>query len=306
VEARVNILGPDINGATWKERASNLAAAKHILATWGMPKMDKEFLEAAPALEAVFYGAGSVKGFATEESYERGISISSAWAANAIPVAEFTVGSILLGLKRVWEHARLYRERREKSARLEVAGGYLSRVGLVSLGAIGKLVARKLSAFELNLCAFDPYVDAETAQELGVSTVPLPDLFAACDVVSIHTPWLPETEGLITGELVASMKTGATLINTSRGAVIDEPGLFTVLAARTDLTAILDVTHPEPPKPDSPLFTLPNVILTPHIAGSMGPEIARMGRWMVDELSRKLSGQPLKHSVSREMLARMA
>ena len=306
VAARVEVLGPDVDGTLWRERADDLSNARFILATWGMPKLDEEFLAAAPALEAVFYAAGSVKGFATEQSYQRGIVISSAWAANAIPVSEFTVAAVLFGLKRVWEFARQYRETRTIVRTLEVPGAYLSKVGLVSLGAIGKLVARKLSACELNICAFDPYIDAQTARELGVSTLPLDELFSTCDVVSIHTPWLPETEGLITGDLVASMKTGATLINSSRGAVVNEPELCSVLARRPDLTAVLDVTHPEPPSPDSPLFTLPNVILTPHIAGSMGPEIARMGRWMVDELTRKLAGQPLKHSVDREMLARMA
>lgn len=294
----------DIPENGWHARKDELARAKVIFSTWGMPKLDEEFLAAAPSLEAVFYAAGSIRAFATDESYGRGIVISSSWAANAVPVSEYTLATILLSLKQFWAHARNTRE--NISGGLDVCGAYGAKVGLVSLGAIGKLVARRLGSFELDLIAHDPFVDPESAQELDVSLVSLEELFRVSDVVSLHTPWLPETEGLITGDLVRSMKHGATLINTSRGAVVNEPELCEVLRERPDLTAVLDVTWPEPPAPDSPLRTLPNVVLTPHIAGSMGREIERMGRWMIDEFFRYHSGSPLKHSISPAMLKRMA
>jgi phosphoglycerate dehydrogenase-like enzyme len=151
-----------------------------------------------------------------------------------------------------------------------------------------------------------PFATPAAAASLGVTLVSLEELFAKSHVVSIHTPWLPETEKMINGPLIRSMPQGATLINTSRGAVIDESDLCTVLAERSDITAILDVTHPEPPLPDSPLRTLENVVLTPHIAGSIGGEIARMGYWMKDELDLYLAGKALQHGVSEDMLARMA
>lgn len=301
-----DVLCEDIGSEQWKSQTGPLGRADIIFATWGMPKLDEEFLEAAPNLKAVFYAAGSVKGFATPQSYERGVLISSAWAANAVPVAEYSVATILLSLKRFWSYARMAKEARTADRSLTVAGAYRSKVGLVSLGAIGKLVARRLGSYELNLLAHDPFADPEIAEDLGVSLLSLEELFAVSDVVSLHTPWLPETEGLINGRLVSSMKQGATLINTSRGAVINEPELCKVLASRKDLTAILDVTLPEPPAKDSPFYSLPNVILTPHIAGSMDGEISRMGHWMVEEYSRYRQGQPLKHTVSPEMLERMA
>jgi phosphoglycerate dehydrogenase-like enzyme len=271
-----------------------------------MPKLDAEFLAAAPRLKAVFYAAGSVKGFATPESYKRGILISSAWQANAVPVAEYSLATILLGLKGFWFSQRLARAGKFIHQQSPVVGAFRSNVGLVSLGAIGRLVAGHLAKHEINILAYDPFASPSVAASLGVSLVSLEDLFAKSHVVSLHTPWLLETEKMINAPLLRSMLPGATLINTSRGAVVDETDLCAVLAERPDITAILDVTHPEPPLPDSPLRTLENVVLTPHIAGSMSGEIARMGYWMKDELDLYLAGKPLQHAVSEDMLARMA
>ena len=300
-------LHPDvINAADWKNHTAALAEADVLFATWGMPKLDADFLATAPKLKAIFYAAGSVKGFATPEAYKRGIQISSAWLANAIPVAEFSHATILLGLTGFWLSQRLARAGKFQHQHFPVAGGFHSNVGLVSLGAIGRLVAGHLARHEINILAYDPYVTPAGEASLGVTLVSLEELFAKSHVVSIHTPWLPETDKMINAALLRSMPQAATLINTSRGAVIDEVDLCEVLAERQDITAILDVTHPEPPLPDSPLRTLENVVLTPHIAGSMGGEIARMGYWMKDELDLYLAGKPLQHGVSEDMLACMA
>jgi phosphoglycerate dehydrogenase-like enzyme len=125
-------------------------------------------------------------------------------------------------------------------------------------------------------------------------------------VVSVHTPWLKETEGLITGAHLASMKPYSTFINTSRGAVVCEEEMIAALEQRPDLTAVIDVTQPEPPEPESSLYTLPNVILTPHIAGSVDAECRRMGQYMVDELKRFLAGDPLAYGLTKERVKTMA
>jgi phosphoglycerate dehydrogenase-like enzyme len=174
------------------------------------------------------------------------------------------------------------------------------------MGSVGRATARLLKPFDFTLLAYDPFFSPKLASELNIGLVPLDELFRECDVISIHAPWIPETERMITGNLIASMKEGATLINTSRGAVVAEDELIDVLSRRSDLSAILDVTHPEPPARDSLLRSLPNVVLTPHIAGSMQRECERMGKWMVDELRRFLAGEPLRYMVTREQLARMA
>ncbi len=297
---------PVLDPERWKEAGDALAQADVVLSTWGMPVLDSEFLAAAPALKAVFYAAGSVKGFVTDAVWERGIVVSSAWAANGIPVAEYSFATILLSLKRFWHFSRMTRDGATGHGNLPVAGAYHSKVGLVSLGAVGRATARMLQPLEVTLLAHDPFLPEEQAGELQISLVTLHELFRECDVISIHSPWIPETERMITGELISSMKPGATLINTSRGAVIAEDEMIGVLRRRPDLSAVLDVTYPEPTAADSPLRSLPNVVLTPHIAGSMQGECARMGSWMADELRRYLSGEPLRYRITRAMLAKMA
>jgi phosphoglycerate dehydrogenase-like enzyme len=163
-----------------------------------------------------------------------------------------------------------------------------------------------LRRFAVRVIAYDPFATPETAAALGVSLCSLEECFAQADVVSLHTPWLPETEKMVRGAHFRAMKRDATFINTARGAVVDEPAMIEVLQARPDLTAILDVTHPEPPKPGSPLYALPNVVLTPHIAGSMGNECRRMGRYAVEECQRFLRGEPLLWQVTRERAATLA
>lgn len=302
IAEKVHLLDEEMN-EDWQGRKAALAGVEVILSTWGMPRLDAEFLRQAPHLKAVFYAAGAIKGFATPEAYDRGIIFTSAWTANAIPVSEYAAATALLSLKRFWTAAHNCRTRRDWDHSLEMAGCYNSTVGFVSFGATGRKTADILSRFDLNLIAFDPFVKHAGGE---VEFVSLEEVFDRSDVVSIHTPWLPETENMIDARLLRRMKPNATLINTSRGAVVDEAGLCEVLAERPDLCAVLDVTHPEPPDPGNPLFTLPNVVLTPHIAGSMGGEVARMGRLMCDELTSFLAGDPLRNRITHEMLERMA
>jgi len=289
----------------WREQKEALRETNLILSTWGMPALNAEFLKQAPSLIGVFYAAGSIKPFATPEAFLRGVRISSAQGANAIPVAEYASSAILLSLKQFWRHARAARERHAWH-HLPVPGAHRSIVGLVSLGAVGRMTAQMLATHDLEVLAYDPFASQETASKLGVKLTSLEEVFYRSDVVSIHAPWLPETENMINGRLLRMMKSGATILNTSRGAVINEPELYDVLQERPDISAVLDVTHPEPPRPDSPLHELENVFLTPHISGSMGNEITRMGRWMVDEVVRFLNGDTLKHEVSENHLTAAA
>ena len=171
---------------------------------------------------------------------------------------------------------------------------------------IGRQVCERLRAHDVRVLAYDPFATAAQAAALNVELCSLAEVFQRADVVTLHTPWLKETEGLITGAHFAAMKPGATFINTARGAVVRETELIEVLTRRPDLQAVLDVTYPEPPGPESPLYTLPNVVLTPHIAGSMNTECRRMGQYMVDELGRYRAGQPLKWQITKELAAKLA
>jgi len=305
ISGYVDILSPTII-ADWREHLSVVAKAEVIMATWGMPRLTPEFLAAAQNLKAIFYAAGSVKCFATNEAFDRGIVITSARIANAIPVGEYASAVIILSLKKFWSYVRTTRENRSWSKSIPAPGTYRATVGLVSLGATGQRTAEFLSWLDCDVIAYDPFFSEERARNIGIKLVPLEEVFRRADVVSVHAPLLPETKGMINGCMLSVMKTGSTLINTSRGAVIAEDDLSCVLKARPDLTAILDVTDPEPPTAQSPLFDLPNVVLTPHISGSMGMEVERLGRWMFEELKAYISDRPLRHQVTREMLEQIA
>ncbi len=283
-----------------------LAEAEVILSGWGAPTMDDAFLAAAPNLRAVLYGAGSIRRMATPALWERGIRITSAYAANAVPVSEYTLAAILFSLKRGWHFAFSARREHALSGQDQVPGAYGSTVGLVSLGMVGRLVCERLRTFDLRVVAYDPYLTSEEACVLGVDLMSLEELFESSDVVSLHAPLLSATEGMILSSHFASMKRNATFINTSRGAVVREAEMVEVLKERPDLWAVLDVTHPEPPEPGSRLYDLPNVVLTPHIAGSLGSECRRMGRLVVDELRRYVVGEPLEYEITRDRAALMA
>lgn len=277
-----------------------------VFSGWGCPVFDAELLAVASSLKMVFYGAGSIRRITPPEFWERGVRITSAYAANAVPVAEYALSQILFCLKRGWQFALAIRRDGKYPAKSRVPGAYGSTVGIVSLGMIGRLVCDLLRSFDLRVVAYDPYVAPGVAASLGVELLSLEDVFRCSDVVSLHTPWLKETEGMITGEHVASMKESASFINTARGAVVCEPDMVEVLRRRPDIQAVLDVTHPEPPVAGSPLYSLPNVVLTPHIAGSMDGECRRMGRYMVEELGRFLLGDPLLWEITREQAAVLA
>jgi len=291
----------------WREHTAALAETDYILSSWGMARLDAELLSAAPNLKHIFYGAGSVRGFYTDEAVRRGVGISSAWRANAIPTAEFAHATIVLSLKQHWRAQRTARARRDWAKPLHAAGVFRATVGLLSLGAVGRLVAEKLQQVNtLNVIAHDPFFNPAEAAALGVRLVSLAELFATSEVVSLHAPDLDATKGLVNRALLLSLKPHATLVNTARGQLVDEAALIDVLRERPDLDAVLDVTATEPGNADSPLWDLPNVVITPHIAGSLNGECRRMGEYMVDELERHLSGLPLQHEVTPATLATMA
>lgn len=274
---------------------------------WGGPLLDEKMLARMPRLRAVFYGAGTLRFTVTDACWPRGIVFSSAAALNAIPTSEFAFGMILLSLKRVWHHATLAREMRVFPQHLPLPGGLGSTIGIASLGQIGRRVAERVRTLEVNVIAHDPFAPPELFLKLGITSCTLKELFSRADIISLHTPLLAETTGMVNAALLARIKPNATLINTARGGLINEPQLIECLRARPDVQAILDVTEPEPPASNSPLWDLPNVFLTPHIAGSLGPECRRMGRAMVEEFHRYSRGEPLRYGITtREQLARTA
>ncbi|GGW22569.1 hydroxyacid dehydrogenase [Streptomyces xantholiticus] len=291
------------------ERARDVLADAEVLVTgWGCPPLDAAALAAAPRLRAVVHAAGSVRGHITEACWERGIVVSSAAAANALPVAEYTVAMILLSGKRALESARKLRAERRRPdlpATPRDVGNFGRTVGILSASMIGRRVIELLRPYDFEVLLHDPYISDEDAALLGVRSVGIGELFSRSDVVSVHTPLLPATHGLVNRELIGAMRPDAVLINTARGAVVDQDAL-TEAAVQGRLRAVLDVTDPEVLPPDHPLWTCDNVTITPHLAGSLGNEWGRLAELAVAEVARWASGAEFAHPVRREGLDRLA
>ncbi|MFD4503566.1 hydroxyacid dehydrogenase [Streptomyces sp. NPDC058457] len=297
--------GPPLREFRSARARAALARADILLTGWGCPRVDTDVLARAPRLRAVVHTAGTVKEHLDRAVFERGIMVGSAAWANAIPVAEYTLAMILLANKGVPAAAREYRRRRadpDLTRRYPAIGNYRRTVGLVGASRIGRRVLELLQPFDLEVLLSDPFVTADEATALGARPAGLPELFAACDLVSLHAPSVEATRGMVDARLLASMPDGATLLNTARGALVDQDALTAELRTGR-IRAVLDVTEPEITDAASPLWDLPNVVLTPHIAGSLGGELARLGAAAVDEVLRVAAGLPLAHPVEYDALS---
>jgi len=284
-----------------------LAETEILITGWGCPPLDDVTLDAAPKLRAVLHAAGSVKNFITPAVWERGLVVSSAAGANALPVAEYTLAMILLAGKDLFAFRDRLRAQRAfpYGEIVPGIGNFGRRVGVVGASRIGRRLIELLRPFDLKVSLADPYVDAAAAAALGVRLLPLDELLADSDIVTVHAPQTPETRHLIGRRALALMPTGSVLINTSRGALVDHDALIDELRAGR-ISAILDVTDPEPLPVDSPLYDLPNAFITPHLAGSQGNEVARLGLTVVEEVERLLSGRELAFRIDGEGLERAA
>ncbi len=295
-----------VNGDNFDRHADNLRDVEVIFATWGMPSLSAEQLAGMPALRAVFYAAGNVRAFA-QPLVDNDIVLVSAWAINAIPVAEMALAQVLLSCRGYYRAMREYSETHDQrqAKAFHRTGVFGETVGLIGMGMIGKRLSGLLEQFSFRVIANDPFLTEEQAGALGVERVSLEDLFRRSHIVSNHVPNLPSTRAVLDGPLFERMREGATFINTGRGAQVVEGDLIRVLKERRDLTALLDVTFPEPPVADSELWTLPNVWISPHVGGSVGDEVVRMADCVIEEFVAWESGKPLRYQVTREVLETM-
>lgn len=310
-----NLIGMDLNDIYCQEDLESdpekFKDVEYIFSTWSMPggtEPKDDFGRFMPKTKALFYAAGSVKYFA-ESYFKRGVRIFSAFAANAIPVAEYTVAQILLANKGFYQSSLLAKAKKHDEAHkvsLAHSGNYDAKIGIIGAGMIGKKVIELLKPYKLNIYVYDIFMTEEQAKAMGVTKVDLDTLFSECDVVSNHLANVPQTVGILTKELFAKMKPNSTFINTGRGQQTDEECMLEVFEARQDICALIDVTIQEPPVEDSKFYTLPNVFLTPHIAGSQSNEVQRMSELIVDELERFLKGEKCLYEVDQEKLKTMA
>lgn len=289
--------------------AGKLKDAENMFSTWGAPVLtEEEIAEFLPNLKCVFYGAGSVQYF-VRPYLKRNVRIFSAWGANAVPVAEYTAAQILLATKGFFLACRRTRCDRQRAAHYALntmPGNFNTRVGIIGAGMIGKMVIKRLKQDRIDVLVHDPFLSNEKAEELGAKKADLSEIFSSCTVISNHVANLPETVGMFDYSLFSLMKKNAVFINTGRGAQVKENDLIRALKEEPDRCAVLDVTYPEPPDADSEFYTLENVFLTPHIAGSTGNEVQRMGEYMLDQFEKYSRGETCEYEVFEKMLETMA
>jgi phosphoglycerate dehydrogenase-like enzyme len=286
--------------------AAVLARADVLLGHWGCVVLDDALLARAPRLRLLAYAAGTVRDTVTTAAFDRGVLVTSGAAANAVPVAEYTVAAILWANKAAFvERERLRGAAAPDVRRRHPVGNWGKRIGVVGASHVGRAVIELLRPYRCTVVVADPFLSSVEAAALGVVRVDLDELLRTSDVVSLHAPALPATERMIGADELACMMDGATLINTARGVLVDHDALLAELATGR-LSAVLDVTDPEPLPADHPLLHLPNCVVTPHLAGSQGTELSRQAELVVEEIRRFAAGEPPLHPVAAADLRRVA
>lgn len=299
---------PGDEPAEKEELISALENADGCLTSWGVAQLDADVLAAAPKLKAMAHMGSSVKRFVSEAFWEREIHLTSAGITLAKTVAETTLGLMLVGQKRIWPLGEHVREGGWRDSpvwdRWYSKELFRKKVGIIGASNVGRHVIKLLEPFDTTILVYDPYLDEKEAANLGVIKMELNELLEQADIVSLHTPANKETYQILNAEGLKLMKDDALLINTARGTLIEEQALIKELN-QGRFFAFLDVTDPEPPDLGSPLRKLPNVVVTPHIAGCID-NCNQMGELAVEELRRFFNGEPSIYQITKEILERIA
>jgi len=281
-----------------------IADCEVVITGWSSIPLDKEILDAAPALKIALHSAGSIKHLETPEMWQRGIRVTSAANVNGIPVAEFLLGQILMCFKDVFAYQKRFRERgREAWTRdgANIAGYYQSTVGIIGMGNVGKHLLKLLGAFEFKKLVHSFYPFEKQAEEAGARLAEIDEIMRESDAVVLLAPNIPGNRHMIDARRLALMKEGAFFLNSGRGALVDEDALIKELQTGR-INACIDVSDPvEPPAEGSPLYNLPNCVLTPHIAGAVGNECHRLGDQVLKELHYYLAGAPFENEITEQL-----
>lgn len=282
--------------------------AEYIFSTWGMEHFsEEEIRDYFPNAKCLFYAAGSVQHFAGE-FLNCGIRVFSAWKANAVPVAEYTYAQILLATKGFYRASRKSRTQYYQMSKYadKCGGVYNAKVGIIGVGSIGSMVAEKLQANDVTVLYYDPYLPSDVAEKLHIRPASLEEIFSQCDVITNHLANKEELTGVLSGNLFDRMKPYSVFINTGRGRQVDERGLVKAMRKVKTRTALLDVLVHEPLNLFSAIARCKNIIVTPHIAGSLGREVVRMAEYMLDDAQRMDQGKNPLYEVTAQMLKTMA
>lgn len=287
----------------------HLEEVEILVTGWGTPSLTPSLLDRAGKLRLIIHSAGSIKRLVPPDFWDRKIQIATVNDALAIGVAETTLGMIIAGLKNFFK-AREWTRKGEWSSMTYGDGQpscretYRSVIGIVSASKVGRHLIRLLKNFDVKVLVYDPFLSIDEASRLGVQLASLMEIARESDVVTIHAPALPETEGLITAGFIQAMQDNSIFINTARGSIVDEVALVKELQSGR-INAFIDVTTPEPPEKDHPLRHLPNVVLTPHIAGAVTNGCWRQGADTILHILDFAAGNPLPGEITQKQFAVM-
>ena len=286
---------------TTKENLFAELADAEALIVRSATRVTPELMDKAPKLRVVGRAGVGVDNIDLDEATKRGILVMSTPGGSSVSVAEHTFALLLALVRQVPKFDAAMREGRweKSSSGAEVRGKTL---GLVGLGRIGREVAIRAAAFDMRLLAFDPYLSESAAAELSVKLVPLEALLAESDFISLHTAVSPQTQGMINAETIAKMKKGVRIINAARGELINEVDLAAAIKSGQVGGAALDVFAVEPPK-NNPLIGLPNVVTTPHVAGSTAEAQEELGIQVAVQVKDYLAEGVIKNAVNLPALS---
>ena len=292
---------------TPEEAAERLSGCDTYITAWSSPRLDETLLAAAPGLRLLTHLCGTVVPVVSDAMWARGIRVLSGNRFFAESVAEGTLAYILAALRDIpYYSSRLKNEGKWKKSTSYNAGLAGKTVGIVSYGTIARHLVRLLSAFRVRIRVYDiAPLPAEDILRYGLEQVSLETIFEESDIISLHTPLLPETH-LIGADLLSRIRPGALFVNTARGAVVDQAALEAELADGR-FRAFLDVYEKEPPPPECSLYRLANVMMMPHMGGPTIDLRQYIARDLLLESAAFIDrGEPLQHEVSREMAAQMS
>ncbi len=282
-----------------------LKDADACITSWEVSPIDKEVLAQASRLQAIVHMGGSVRKIVSPEVFSRGIKVFGASPVLAETVAETALGLMIIGMKRGWEIARDVEKGGWREGNCwpprELRG---KSVGIIGASQVGRHVIELLRPFHVAILVYDPYLDADGAKALGVRKVDMSTLLSESDIISLHAPSNKSTRHILNEVSFRQMKDNALIINTARGGLIDEKALVAELE-KGRLRAVLDVADPEPPAADSPLRSLPNVTLLPHIAGCI-EDCSDMSKRAAEELRRFFSGEDPLYEITPDMFERIS
>lgn len=284
----------------------SIKGATIAITSWGNTAIDEKSLAAAPDLKLVCHAAGSVKPIVSDALWAKGVRVTSSNAPLGMGVAETALGFTISASKNFYNLNTNIKNGGWEEGKQDIRELFELTVGVVGFGWAGKHYAELMRNFLVDVVVYDPNIDESKIAAVGARKVELDELLRISDIISIHAPSIPETYHMFNADTLKLMKKDAVLINTARGTLIDESALVEHMRAGNLKYACLDVTDPEPPAADSPLRSVPNIIMTPHLAGLAQNGLRRIGSHVVDEIEKFLKGEPMLAEITQDMLAKMA